>query len=206
MHPNAAFRTKSDQRDIAFLRKRAFGTLAVNGEAAPLTCHIPFLLNSEGSEVELHLVRSNPIVKMCNPTRPAVLTSLGPDGYVSPDWYGVDDQVPTWNYVAVRITGTLEKLSQDALHPLLDRLSEHFETQLKKTPWTTEKMSDGVMERMMRMIVPFRMTELRIDATWKLNQNKEDAARLGAASAISQSVGVDLNALAKLMSDPDTRD
>ena len=29
----------------------------------------------------------------------------GPEGYISPDWYGVADQVPTWNYVAVHLVG-----------------------------------------------------------------------------------------------------
>jgi transcriptional regulator len=29
----------------------------------------------------------------------------GPDGYVSPDWYEMKDQVPTWNYVTVHLKG-----------------------------------------------------------------------------------------------------
>lgn len=199
MHPNPAFRTSADPRDIAFARSRAFGTLAINGKEAPLTSHIPFLLNENGTEAELHLVRSNPIVPATKiPTR-AVLTCLGPDGYVSPDWYGINDQVPTWNYVAVRLTGRFERLPQDALHALLDRLSAHFEDQLTKPPWTSDKMSEGAMERMMRMIVPYRMSDLTIEGTWKLNQNKEDAARVAASEQIAGGIGVSLPELAALM-------
>lgn len=199
MHPNPAFRTKNDPRDIAFVRSRAFGTLSINGPDAPLTSHVPILLDEAGEEVELHLVRSNPIVAAAKSPVKAVVTCLGPDGYVSPDWYGIDDQVPTWNYVAARITGTLECLPQDSLHELLDRLSAHFETQLSKTPWTSDKMSSGVMDRMMRMIVPFRMTDLLIEGTWKLSQNKDNTARLGAANAICGGLGTDLAALSELM-------
>ncbi len=199
MHPNPAFRTAETARNIAFARDRAFGTLAMNGDDAPLTSHIPFLLSADGAEIELHLVRSNPIVAATKSPVPAVITCLGPDGYVSPDWYGVEDQVPTWNYVAVRIRGTLERLPQENLHPLLDRLSAHFEEQLPKSPWTSDKMSYGVMERMMRMIVPYRMRDLTIDGTWKLNQNKDDTVRMRAATHISQSLGVSLDDLSELM-------
>jgi transcriptional regulator len=47
-----------------------------------------------------------------------------------------------------------------------------------KRPWTADKMSEGALDRMMRAIVPFRLHVERIDATWKLNQNKPEAARL----------------------------
>ena len=50
---------------------------------------------------------------------PAVLAVIGPDGYISPDWYGtheqVPDQVPTWNYIAVHLRGILHPLPAQAL-------------------------------------------------------------------------------------------
>ena len=101
---------------------------------------------------------------------------------ISPDWYGIDDQVPTWNYVAVRLRGKLERRPQAELHPMMDRLAAHFENDLQpKKPWKTSKMSPGVMERMMRMIQPFHFNVSEIQGTWKLNQNKTDAVRLSAA-------------------------
>lgn len=205
MHPNPAFRDEHIARDIEFVRSRAFGTLTINGNPFPLTSHVPFILNEAGTEVELHLVRSNPIVASSTNPIPVVITCLGPDGYVSPDWYGVDDQVPTWNYIAVRISGTLERLPHGDLHALLERLSAHFETQLLKAPWTPEKMSEDVMERMMRMIVPYRVTDLKIESTWKLNQNKNDAARLSAAHQIIRSIGTDLDALGTRMAESKKR-
>jgi len=206
MHPNPVFRTQATPQDIDLLRTRAFGTLALNGVRHPLTAHIPFRLNAEATELELHLVRSNPIVPVVKTTSPAVLTCLGSDGYVSPDWYEVDDQVPTWNYVAVRVTGTLERLRQEELRGVLDRLSTHLEDQLPKPNWTTEKMTPNALERMMRMIVPFRMTDLQIDGTWKLNQNKEDNVRLDAAGQIAGSVGSELETLAELMKSTNRQD
>lgn len=200
MHPNSVFRKEEHTRNIDFARERAFGTLAVNGDDGPLTSHIPFLLEPEGHEAELHLVRSNPIARMGSPAK-AVITVMGPDSYISPDWYGVVDQVPTWNYVAVRIRGSLQPMPQADLHPMLDRLSAHFEQVLApKVPWTTDKMSDGVIERMMRSIVPFRLRVDSIEGTWKLNQNKSDAARIAASEAVAAyGQGHEISTLSALM-------
>ena len=201
MHPNPAFRQDPDSRNIGFARERGFGTLAINGEGGPLTAHIPFLLAEDGNEAELHLVRSNPIARACKEPLKAVITATGPDSYISPDWYGIENQVPTWNYVAIRITGTLSPLPQDQLHLLLDRLSAHFEAHLlPKPPWTTGKMSDGVMERMMRQIQPFHFDVTQIDGTWKLGQNKPDDVRINAADHVAgYGIGQDTQILAALM-------
>ncbi len=203
MHPNPAFRKIDRARNIAFARDRGFGVLSINGADGPLISHIPVLLDPEGNEAELHLVRSNPIVSALKEPTKAVIAIQGPDGYVSPDWYDTPDQVPTWNYVAVHLRGTLERLPQDDLHPLLDHLSAHFEAKLAPKPeWLTTKMTPEVLQKMMRMIVPFRMQVETIDGTWKLAQNKGDDARLRAADALHTGIGTELQTLAALMRDP----
>ena len=202
MHPNPAFRRTARDRNLAFARARGFGILAVNAADGtpdgPLLSHIPFLLDDAGTAAELHLVRSNPIaVAAATDPVPAVLAISGPDGYISPDWYGLPDQVPTWNYVAVHLRGNLEPVDPADMHATLDRLSAAFEARLApKRPWTSAKMQPGTMERMMRQILPFRLHIASVDGTWKLNQNKPDAARLAAAASVGNAD------LASLMRDP----
>ncbi|MEM7491284.1 MAG: FMN-binding negative transcriptional regulator [Pseudomonadota bacterium] len=198
MHPNPAFRQCSDAATLAFVRDRSFGTLAVNAEGGPRLSHVPFLLAEDGQTADLHLVRSNPILRALPCA--AVLAVTGPDGYVSPDWYGVADQVPTWNYVAVHLRGTLERLPQEAMRDMLDRQSAGFEDRLPKAPWTTGKMTPEVLERMMRQIVPCRLAIEDVQATWKLNQNKPDEVRLRAAAAMeSTGIGSETLVLSRLM-------
>lgn len=202
MHPNTAFHTKSEIQNLAFAAARGFGILAVNGKDAPLLAHIPFVI--EGRDLWLHLLRSNPITRQLTGPQRAVLAVSGPDGYVSPDWYGAADQVPTWNYVAVHLRGVLEQRPDEELRGLLDRLSARFETELApKTPWTAEKMSPEVLDRMMRTIVPYRMRIDQVDGTWKLNQNKPDGQREAAADQIQAGgIGNELASLAALMRAP----
>ena len=106
MHPNSAFRQTSAAANLAFARARGFGMLTLNGPEGPLAAHVPFLIDAEGTALDLHLARSNPIARAPLPAS-ALMAVSGPDAYISPDWYGVADQVPTWNYVAVHLRGTL---------------------------------------------------------------------------------------------------
>jgi len=190
MHPNPAFRQTPSERNLTFARARGFGILSVNGPDGPLAAHVPFLLNNAASLAELHLARSNPIARAGLPA-PALIAVSGPDAYVSPDWYGphdeVPDQVPTWNYVAVHLRGVLEPLPDEAMRPHIDALSAEHEGRIPdKAPWTSAKMTEGAMPRMMRMILPFRFRVLSVDGTWKLNQNKPPEVRARAADALSR--------------------
>ncbi|MBO6675640.1 MAG: FMN-binding negative transcriptional regulator [Rhizobiales bacterium] len=209
MHPNRSFRKPDAARNIAFARSRAFGTLAVSADngsqPGPLVSHIPFLLSDDGSSIELHLVRSNPIVRALQDDLPAVIAVTGGDAYVSPDWYEVEDQVPTWNYVAVHLRGTLMRLADDQLHGILQRLSAHQEEQLRpKRPWTSDKMDQTVYTKMQRQIVPIRMAVSDIQGTWKLSQNKPDDVRLRAANGVEQArLGLATETIHPLMRDPD---
>ena len=186
MHPNPAYRTAPAETNLAFARERGFGILSVNGPAGPLAAHVPFVLDPAGLCAEVHLVRSNPVVRALEMPRPALLAVSGPDGYVSPDWYGLDHQVPTWNYIAVHLRGRLERLPDAALRRHLDVLSDTFESRLlPKTPWKTSKLPADIMDRFMRMIVPCRLTVEDVQGTWKLGQNKPAEARRRAADGMA---------------------
>ncbi|MEM0944790.1 MAG: FMN-binding negative transcriptional regulator [Pseudomonadota bacterium] len=184
MHPNPSFRQTDDAAAQAFAAARGFGVLTVAGEAGVMAAHVPFVL--EGARVAAHLVRSNPIARAlrAGPVE-ALLIVSGPDAYISPDWYGEADKVPTWNYVAVDLRGALALLPQERLLPHLETLSARFEADLPKRPWTHGKMTPGVMEGLMRQIVPVEMAVTSVDSTFKLNQNRSAAARAGAAAELA---------------------
>ncbi len=201
MHPNPAFRAEDTARHIAFARERAFGVLTLSTDQAPLLSHVPFLISEDGAVADLHLVRSNPIVHALKQPRVARIAVSGPDGYISPDWYGAEDQVPTWNYVAVHLTGRIRVLPHSELRDLLDRQSAFYEERLRpKPPWTAGKMNSDALERMMRMIVPCRLQVDDIQGTWKLNQNKTDKMRHSAADYVeADGFGSETGLLATLM-------
>ncbi|MEM7438070.1 MAG: FMN-binding negative transcriptional regulator [Pseudomonadota bacterium] len=202
MHPNRIFRREETTRHLEFVRETAFGILSVNADPSPVLSHIPFLISDDGTRLEAHLVRNNPIAKMLTQGPcPAVIAVQGPFGYISPDWYGMLDQVPTWNYVAVHLRGTLRALPDDALFGVLERISDQMEARLAPKPvWKMEKMTPSVRDQMMRMIVPVEMDVAEIDGTWKLGQNKPEDARIGAADGLEEAgQGAETTRLAALM-------
>lgn len=199
MHPNPMFRNATEAEALAIAGARGFGILSVNGDAGPLAAHIPFEV-ADGA-VFVHMARSNSIARATLPA-PALLAVSGADAYVSPDWYGDEDQVPTWNYLAVHMRGMLEPLPVSALRPHLERLSAQMEAQLLPKPlWTMEKMGEEAISRMMRMILPFRMVVTAVESTVKLGQNKTEAQRAGAAKGIAATpVGMNAGQIAQMMS------
>ena len=201
MHPNQVYHTADAQRNLDFARKRAFGVLAVSGEDGPKISHIPFVLSEAGETLDLHLVRSNPIARLLTTPLKAKIVISGGDSYISPDWYEVDDQVPTWNYVAVHLTGILELRPQEEMRELLDSQTSFFEEQLRpKEPWRARKMNPDVLDKMMCQIVPCRMAITTVDGTWKLSQNKPDPLRMRAADGVAAyGLGTGLDVLAALM-------
>ena len=201
MHPNPIYRKTGTAKNISFAQDRSFGTLAVNHPDGPFLSHIPFQLSNDGQWLEAHLVRSNPIVRLLKAPLRANIAVSGPDGYISPDWYGIPDQVPTWNYVSVQIKGELRLLEQDKLRGVLDRLSMAMEARLSpKTPWTIDKMTRDTFDKMARQIVPIQMAVTDIQATWKLSQNKPQDAVVGAISGLNDNgIGSEVETLTALM-------
>lgn len=193
MHQNPIFRRGSEARALAFAEERGFGAFsapAAEPERPALIAHAPFVFREDG-RLESHFMRSNPLARRAAQAGPEGLTVtlivMGPDAYISPDWYGLDpaDQVPTWNYVAVHISGRLRISEDAALRPHLDRLSAAFERRLAPKPeWRVDKMKPEAFARMARGIVPATLEPLQVESTWKANQNKPDGARAGAAGAI----------------------
>jgi transcriptional regulator len=191
MYVHAAFRADAD-RALAMLRERAFGTLVVADDGGrPVAVHVPFLAEPRdggGVRVELHVARANPIHGLIAPAgRPALLTCTGPDAYVSPDWYGVPNQVPTWTYTAVHLTGTARISPMGANRDHVDRLSAAFEARLApKRPWTTSKMEPHRVDAMMRAIVGIELLvdSEGVEAQLKLIQHKGETEHRGAIAGL----------------------
>lgn len=181
MHPNRAFAWEDREAMLALVADIAFCTICVDG---PALVHAPVIVAGP-DRLRFHVARSNKAASALDGAR-AIVSCLGPDAYVSPDWYGTPDQVPTWNYLAVEAEGPLRRLADDELAALLDDLSAAHEARLlPKIQWTRAKMSPGRFEAMLKAITGFEMTIEDLRGTRKLGQNKKDGERRGAADGLA---------------------
>ena len=185
MHPNAAFRWEDRDALRALAREIGFGTVFAATPDGPRAAHVPFVF-LDGDRIGFHLARGNALTKHLDMGQ-ALFVVNGPNGYISPDWYQLDDQVPTWNYLALEMEGSVRRMSAEELTAQADALSAQQESQLAPKPeWTRDKMSDGLFTKMLGAIVGFEMTITSWRGTAKLGQNKPTQAREFAADALEE--------------------
>jgi len=147
---------------LAFAEARGFGTICAWDGNKPIASSLPFYLTSadDGTpQAAFHVARHNPLAKLADATSSWLMAVNGADAYVSPDWYASPDQVPTWLYQAVHLTGTVRLISDNELGPHLDALSSKFENWLAPKPtWMSSKMTAGRLDAMKKAIVGLVMT------------------------------------------------
>ncbi|NJO21855.1 MAG: FMN-binding negative transcriptional regulator [Sphingomonadales bacterium] len=134
---------------------------------------VPASTGPTGLRFEFHVARTNPLHEVIARAPDVMMIVWGPDAYISPDWYVSPDQVPTWNYVNVHLSGKATVLGADATHAHVEALSQEFEGWLApKKPWSTAKMPEKKRDAMLRAIVAIDVAVDTIEASWKLGQHK----------------------------------
>ena len=200
MHPNPAFEWTDRTAMLDFLTQTAFATIFVTTPDRPRTVYAPVLVTGD-RHLQFHISRRNGAASLLDGTG-ALVSCMGAHAYLSPDWYGTPDQVPTWNYVVVEGEGRLRKLPEEALAPLLDGLSAVQEARLvPKPPWLRDKMKPGRFEAMVKAIVGYELEIEALRGVRKLGQNKS-SAEIAAACAGLRADGRD--EMAALMSEVGT--
>ncbi|MBH5397433.1 FMN-binding negative transcriptional regulator [Bradyrhizobium sp. CNPSo 4010] len=174
---------------LKFAEERGFGMMCAFDGKRPIASPLPFYLTyaADGTpHAAFHLARHNPLLKLAGGEASWLLAVNGPDAYVSPDWYVSPDQVPTWLYQSVHLSGPVRLLSDEELSVQVDTLSAKFESRLlPKKPWTSGKMTAGRLEAMKKGIVGLVMAVEEVEGSFKLNQHKSDADYAAIAGALS---------------------
>jgi transcriptional regulator len=188
---------------LGFAEARGFGTICAWNGTRPIASLLPFYLSyaDDGTAQALfHVARHNPLAKLADGKTSWMLAVSGPDAYVSADWYVSPDQVPTWLYQSVHLTGPVRVLSEEELAIQIDVLSAKFENWLlPKKPWTSAKMTAGRLEAMKKAIVGFVMTVEEVEGSFKLNQHKSEADYAAVAGALEQRADTASQQIAGLM-------
>jgi len=187
---------------LAFAQARGFGTVIGFDGARPQASSLPFCLSyaADGTpRAQFHVARGNPLGVLAARGGQWLISVAGPDAYVSPRWYVSPDQVPTWLYESVQLTGTVRALSREELREHLDALSAHFEPDGK---WTFDRVTAGRREMLMTAIIGIEMEVETVEGSAKLNQNKSDvdfaavAMRLrGSPDPVAQQIAARMVAL-----------
>jgi len=188
---------------LAFAAARGFGLVIACDGGRPVGAHLPFrVIEADGKvpKLEFHVARVNPLGAVAEKGGTWLVAVQGYDAYVSPDWYASADQVPTWLYEAVHLSGPVRVIPGDHTRGHTERLSDTFETWLApKPPWKLDKVPDKRREMLLKAIVAVEMTIETIEGNFKLNQHKSDADHVAVANALGRQDDPSARAIARRM-------
>ena len=160
--------------------------------------HLPLFLK-DGSKLIGHMARVNKHWRLLENNMASTAVFQGPHGYVLPSWYGEGGYVPTWNYVAVHVTGKTRLLENvEETREMLDLLTHQYEQGLP-LPWSAQEISEAKIEGLMRGIVGFEMTIEDWQGKFKLSQNKSGPAQQSLKENLEKSHRPEDQALATWM-------
>ena len=178
-----------ERRALEFAGQRGFGTIVAADERGPRASHVPFVLGERDGRamVQIHLTARNPLVALADGSRRFLLIVAGDDAYVSNDWYASRDNVSTWLYEAVHLSGIAHLRDMDQNRGHGDALLAVAEARLPKPPWDLAQMEPSKRESMLAAI---RVIDLMVDSVEgqaKLNQHKSDADHVAVAGRLARS-------------------
>ena len=123
-----------EQRALAFAAERGFGVIVAADERGPRGSHVPFVIAQRDISVivQIHLTAKNPLVELADGKRRFLLIVSGDDAYISNDWYASRDNVSTWLYEAVHLSGVAHLRERDENRGHGDALLAASEARLPK--------------------------------------------------------------------------
>jgi|SRR3989344_567744 len=159
--------------------RNSFATIITVVGGTPCVTHLPLTPKKVGDRIELigHFARANPHWKSFANSEATVIFH-GSHTYVTPMWYAEND-VPTWNYSAVHITGQAVLIEDhDGIIDCLKELTAHVERHWP-SGWEFFIPEDLGGDILPKSIVGFKIQVDGINFKKKLSQNRSAVDRAG---------------------------
>jgi transcriptional regulator len=188
MYVPPAFAADQEQA-MAIVQAASFGALVTNGPHGLTATQIPFMVEHEPLRLIGHVARANPIWRTAGGA--GLMIVQGVNAYVSPAFYPSKAEhgrvVPTWNYEAAHVHGTVEWFEErDRLLGVVEALTDRFEAG-RPHPWAVSDAPSDYMEKMLAAIVGVELTVARVESARKLSQNRSEADRAGVIAGLAAS-------------------
>jgi len=198
MYIPSYFRQDDRSTLLRYMQQYPFGILVTSENDIPLATHVPFVTGQEGDDLVIwsHISAANP-QSLHLGKKEALAVFREPHAYISPSLYEREQNVPTWNYVAVHAYGVAEIITgREELIALQEKmilmLEPSYMEQWKKLP---EKYIGGLLEG----ITGFRMKVTRLFGKEKLSQNKTAGERENISGSLLDAPDTHIKEVGRLM-------
>jgi len=173
MYIHKLYREENREKILEFLRQNDFATLVTYDGEKPVASHLLMEIVEDGENlfVNGHMSKANSLWKTFEKNPEILVIFQGPHTYISPTWYN-HINVPTWNYQSVHVYGKPRLITEHSeAYGLLKRLIDRHEA---NSHYRLETLPQDFVEKEMRGIVAFQIEVTRIEANYKLSQNRDD--------------------------------
>jgi len=173
MYISKLYREEDRVKIVEFLKQNEFATVVTHDGEKPVASHLLMEVVEEGEMLFIngHMSRGNPLWKTFEKNPEVLVIFQGPHTYISPTWYN-HVNVPTWNYQAVHVYGSPRIVTDHAeAYNLLSKLIKRHEAE---NQYKLETLPQDFVAKEMKGIVAFQIEVTRIEANYKLSQNRND--------------------------------
>ena len=195
------FRVREHSDAIAFMKANPFVVLVSASAEGPFASHIPLAVEQNGDQLVLrgHFAKANPHWRYMEQAPECLTIFHGPHSYISPSLYTNPESVPTWNYAAVHVYGAARVFSSpELLLGVLNELMGTFEPAYAEQ-WAG--LSETYRARMLEHIVGFEITATKIEAKFKLSQNRTRQDQSNVIEALAKAEDSSVSGVARMMRD-----
>lgn len=185
----------------ALIRDFGFATLISATADGPQVTHAPVQLDASRNVLIGHFARANPHADLLQNGATMLAIFHGPHSYVSPTWY-LDENakvpnVPTWNYAAIHVTGSVTRIDEDAAKwKIVTDLAAQYEAG-SAAPWDSQGLAAHISK--LGAIVGFEVSIAKIEAKLKLSQNRSVRDQENVIAKLAASDSSEVRATAALM-------
>ena len=201
MYQPKHFNETNQARIEALIRDFGFATLITTTPDGALVTHAPIQLDSARNVLVGHIARANPHAEALQNGAQMLAIFHGPHSYISPTWYIDENEkvpnVPTWNYAAVHVTGTVTRIDDDAAKwKIVTELATQYEGD-SANAWDPRGLTAHVSK--LSAIVGFEIAITSVEAKLKLSQNRSVQDQENVIAKLKASDASEVRATARMM-------
>lgn len=184
---------------FAFMREFPFAALVTFDDGGLAATHLPLTVERRADSYRIsgHLAKANAQALHLAAGNEAMVIFSAPHSYVSPANYEPGRWVPTWNYIAVHAYGVPSVVEDRAgkLAVLAASVAAHDPAYQALFDTYPREYVDAKLKG----IVAFEIAVTRVDARWKLSQDRQPAERERISLALQMSNDPSARRLAEYM-------
>jgi len=181
------------------MKANPFAILVSSTSEGPFATHFPVFVSETDARLVLrgHVAKANPHWRHLEQNPNCLTIFHGPHAYVSASNYTARENVPTWNYGAVHVYGNARVFaSPDDLQAVLHQLIGTFEP-FYANQWAG--FSETYRERMLSHIVGFEIAVTKIEAKFKLSQNRTKEEQANVIASLEKAEDTAISGVSRLM-------